>query len=295
MLNSDVARDSSQLRSRFVVAGGVKTHYVEAGEGERVVVAVHGGVPGSSGAGNMGALMVALSGTFRAIALDSVGGFGQTDPSAPVNYGLQSRLDHLTSFIDALGLEKISLIGNSQGGWCIAKYAIMHPDRVENLILLGSGSVAKAMGLNQLPSEGLKLMEAYDGTHVRMQQLLEGLICDRTKITPRLVGLHQAAAQRPGAPAAFKALGEANRRLQNERKYWPMFEMQTALPAITQFIPTTMIWGTNDIFAVPSLGRLLEPLLPAVKFHWLDDAGHEVQIDRPEYIADIVCSFAGPA
>lgn len=282
-------------RSRFVMAGGVKTHYTESGADGPALIAMHGGGAGSSGAAGMGALMSLLSDSFRVIGLDSVGGFGLTDPRGSVKYGLQSRVDHLEAFVDALCLDRFSLIGNSQGAWCVAKYTITHPDRVENLIMLGTGSIGTAMGHKMPPSEGQKLMAGYDNTPAGMRKLLEGLVYDRTKITDELVALRQAAAQRPEAPEAFKAMAAANRKLQGDPLYWPIFDMRTSLPAITKLIPSIMIWGENDIFAVPELGRILEPLLPDVKFHWIERAGHQVQTDRPEVVADIVRTFTAKA
>ncbi len=277
------------------MAGGVKTHYTESGGDGPVLIAMHGGGAGSSGKAGMGPLMSLLSDSFRVIGLDSVGGFGKTDPSGPVGYDLQSRVDHLAAFVDALCLDRFTLIGNSQGAWCVAKYTTMRPDRVEKLIMLGTGSVGTAMGHKMPPSPGMKLMEDYDGTRAGMQKLLEGLVFDRSKITEELIDLRHAAANTPGAPQAFKAMGLANRKLQNDPLYWPIFDLRASLPAISKLVPTIMIWGENDIFAVPELGHKLEPLLPDVKFHWVPQAGHQVQTDRPDVVADIVHEFTRSA
>lgn len=283
-------------RSRYVMAGRVKTHYSEAGEDGPALIAMHGGGAGSSGAAGMGPLMTVLSDSARVLALDSVGGFGLTEVREPVPYGLQSRVDHLADFADALCLERFDLMGNSQGAWCVAKYAVMHPDRVNKLILLGTGSIAAAMGIPMPLSEGLKLMNSYDGTRDAMRRLLEGLVFDQRKITEELIDLRQAAAERSGAAEAFKVMQVANRRLQEDPLFRPMFDMTMSLPAITRKIPTIMIWGVNDIFAPAELGRQLEPLLPHVKFHWIERAGHQVQTDRPDVVADIVRTFlAGSA
>lgn len=281
----------SELRSRYVMAGGVKTHYTEIGENGPVIVGMHGGGNGSSGAAGMGSLMALLGDEFRFIALDSVGGFGHTDPNGQISYGLQSRVDHLADFVDALCLDRFTLLGNSQGAWCIAKYAIMRPDRVERLIMLATGSIAGAMGLKVAPSEGLKLMEGYDGTREGMRKLLEGLVYDRSKITEALLDLRQNAAAKPGYPEAFKAMVAANRKLQRDPLYHSVWDMSQSLPAISKLIPSIMIWGENDIFAVPSTGRELEKLLPDVKFHWLERAGHQAQTDRPDVVAKIGREF----
>jgi pimeloyl-ACP methyl ester carboxylesterase len=280
------------FRSRFVNVNGVKTHYAEAGGDGPVIVAMHGGGAGSSGGAGLGALLALLSDEFRVIGLDSIGGFGQTDPTdGDVHYGLQSRVDHLAAFLDTLCIDRVTLMGNSQGAWCAAKYALMRPDRVDRLVLLGTGTVSRAMGLNEPPTEGLKLLEGYDGTREGMRRLLEGLVYDKSKITDELVDMRQAAASRPGAMETFKKMFEGNRRLQRDPLYWPIFDMTTALPHLTKLVPAIMIWGENDIFALPETGRKLEPLLPDVKFHWVPKAGHQVQTDHPEVVAEIVRSF----
>lgn len=278
----------TETRSRFVMVNGVRTHYAESGGDGPVLVAMHGGGAGSSGAAGMGALMSLLGEKYRVIALDSIGGFGETDPHVPLRYGLQSRVDHLSEFADALCLDSFSLIGNSQGAWCVAKYTITRPDRIDKLVLLGTGSIANAMGLRRAPSEGMKLMEGYDGTREGMKRLLEGLVFDKSKITDGLIDLRQAAATRPGALETFRAGWDANRQLQRAPLFHPVFDMRVSLPEITKLIPTIMIWGENDIFAPPDVGRELEKLLPDVKFHWIDRAGHQVQTDRPDVVAKIV-------
>jgi pimeloyl-ACP methyl ester carboxylesterase len=282
----------SGFRSRFVMVNGVKTHYTEAGGDGPTIVAMHGGGAGSSGAAGLGALLQILSDEFRVIGLDSVGGFGETDPNAgDVSLGLQSRVDHLAAFVDAICLNRFTIMGNSQGAWCAAKYGIMRPDRVERMVLLGTGSISSAMGIKSPPSAGLKLLEGYDGTRAGMKALLEGLVFDKSKITDQLIDMRQSAAERPGAMAAFKRAWEANRKLSRDPLYKGIWDMSVSLPELTKRLPTIMIWGEDDIFAVPAVGRELEKLLPDVPFHWVAKAGHQVQTDQPEIVADIVRSF----
>jgi len=107
----------SEVRSRFVLANGVRTHYSEAG-----VTARHRRdawrrrwLVGSRG----WAAARKTRGDFRLIAPDSVGGFGLTDPFAPVPYGLMSRvpippIDRCAVFAQS------TLIGNSQGAGAAA-------------------------------------------------------------------------------------------------------------------------------------------------------------------------------
>lgn len=280
-------------RSRFVMVNGVKTHYTESGGDGPVLLCMHGGGHGSSGAAGVGRLFELLSDRYRVIGLDSIGGYGETDPTVALTHGLQSRVDHAAAFADALCLEKFTIMGNSQGAWCAARYAIQNPDRVENVILLSSGSITAAMGLPRTQSDGMKLLEGYDGTRPAMQRLMQGLVHNAQCVTDALVDLRQTAATRPGAMETFKKSDASIRAVRDNPIMQANYDMRTSLPILAKNIPTVFIWGHNDIFAIPESGRALEKAVPDIKFYWLDSAGHQVQTDQPEKVAEIVDATIG--
>ena len=278
---------SNTRRSRFVNVNGIKTHYTESGGDGPVILGMHGGGNGSSGAAGLGRLFDLLGEKYRVIGLDSIGGFGETDP-VPLRYGLQSRVDHAAAFLDALCIEKATVLGNSQGAWCVARYAITHPDRVDNVILLSSLTIGGAMGIPLAPTEGMKLLQSYDGTRAGMERLMKGLCARPEVVTDALVDLRQAAATRPGAMEAFKASDASIAAVRTNPLLFASFDMRETLPLLAKAIPTIFIWGDADIFAPPELGKKLEGMLPDVKFHWLNKAGHQAQTDQPEQVAQIV-------
>ncbi len=276
-------------RSRYVMAGNVKTHYYEAGDNGSPVVMMHGGGAGSSGEAGFGSIMPILGQKYRVLALDSVGGYGDTDAFAPVPYGIQSRTDHLSDFVDALCLDKFAIGGNSQGAWAAARYAFLHPDRVSKLILVASATITSAMGIKGEVTEGMRVLNAYDGTREAMRRLLQALIMDQNKITDALIDARQASATRPGAAEARKAFAEGTRFFTNDPNLSLNFDMRQTLPKLD--IPTICIWGENDAFAPPSIGKQLEPMLPKVKFHWIPRANHQAQNDQPEICSKIIIDF----
>ncbi len=282
-----------EIRSRWVMANGVKTHYWESGKDSPVVVALHGGGAGSSGMAGMGPLLERLGGDARCLAPDSVGGFGLTDPYAPVPYGLMSRVQHLADFMDALCLDKVSLIGNSQGAWTGAQYAIMHPDRVEKIVLISSLTIANSLNIPQRPTEALKALNDYDGTREGMRRILQALIIDPRRITDKLIDDRQAAATRPGALEAFKAFGRGTASLRQNPLFALQNDMTRSLPVMVKTIPTIFIWGDSDTFALPETGKKIAEHVPEAKFHWVPGAGHQVQTDKPDETAAIVREFFG--
>ena len=279
------------LRSRWVMANGVKTHYTESGGDGKVLVALHGGGAGSSGVAGMGLVMEKLAEDFRCIAPDSIGGFGLTDPYAKAPRGLNSRAEHTADVIDALCLDKITILGNSQGAFTAAQYALTHPERVEKMILVSSLTIGNAIGIKQAPNAAMKALNGYDGTREAMKRLLEALIIDHARITDKLIDERQAAATRPGALESFKAFGAAIGRMRDDPLMALQVNMKDTLPILTKYIPTIFLWGDSDPFAIPETGRALEKMLPDVKFHWVPAAGHQVQTDKPDESAKIIRAF----
>jgi pimeloyl-ACP methyl ester carboxylesterase len=119
-----------------------------------------------------------------------------------------------------------------------------------------------------------------------MVRLMQGLAARPEVITDALVDLRQTAATRPGAMEAFAASEVRADPLMSAN-----FDMRATLPALAKAIPTIFIWGENDIFAAPSHGREIEAMQPDIKFHWVKNAGHQVQTDQPEMVAGIIGDF----
>jgi pimeloyl-ACP methyl ester carboxylesterase len=281
---------SSVVRSRWVMANGVKTHYSESGDG-KPIVALHGGGAGSSGMAGMGPLLERLHDEYWCLAPDSVGGFGLTDPYAPTPLGLHTRVSHTADFVDALCLDKFTIIGNSQGAWAAAQYAILHPERIEKIILVSSLTIAGALGISQRPTDALKALNDYDGTREGMRRILQALIIDPARITDKLIDDRQAAATRPGALEAFKAFGKGIGMVRDHPILSLQNDMTKSLVALTKQIPTIFLWGDADTFALPETGREIEKRIPDAKFHWVPGAGHQVQTDKPDEATKIIRAF----
>jgi pimeloyl-ACP methyl ester carboxylesterase len=278
----------STIRSRYIVANGVRTHYSEIGDNGPVVIALHGGGAGSSGDAGMGGLLPELEKQgFHAIAIDGVGGFGLTDVNAPAPYGVQSRVNHLEDVVDAMGIDKFIICGNSQGAWVAAKYAIQHPDKVTQMVLIGSATIGAAMGIPEEFTPAFEALAKYDYTRPGMKKMLEALVHQHSKIDDRLIDGRFESSVRPGAKEALAKFVAGHRYLQSDIMRWN-FDMRTSLPELTKHIPTASAWGQQDQMAPIHLGKKLEALLPDVKWYFVDQAGHQVQTDQPELLAKIV-------
>ncbi len=115
---------------KFITLDGHSTHYIEKGAGEPVIL-IHGFFFNSY---LWNKNIDALADKFKVYALD-LWGFGYSTRD-PMDYGYQLYTDQLLKFMDALDIQKASLIGQSMGGGTSIFFSVNHRDRVNKLILV---------------------------------------------------------------------------------------------------------------------------------------------------------------
>ena len=117
---------------RFVRVGELNLHYLEWGEpGAPPVIMVHGL---SGNAHNFDNLAPHLAARYHVICVD-VRGRGESDWASDGNYSNDAYIADLEGLRQALGFERISLVGTSLGGRISMSYAGAYPDRVERAVL----------------------------------------------------------------------------------------------------------------------------------------------------------------
>lgn len=276
-------------RSNFVRVNGLKTHYVEAGDGEPLIL-VHGGGPGASAEHGFRQNIPAFAQHFRVYALDLIG-YGFSDKPA-IAYWEQPMAEQLAGFIDTLCLDKVRLLGNSMGAYVTAKYALDHPDRVVRLLFVSSATIATAMGIPRTETEGMKAMVAMrdEVTAEKMRRFLEALCQDRAGITDELVESRVKMAQLPGAQEAQRSHGAIRARLRTDPNLRQIFDLTNRLPKVT--IPMCLVWGREDRFAPVDQAYALQKLLPNLtELHVLEHSGHQCQNDEVEGFNAIALKF----
>lgn len=279
--------------SSFVNARGIRTHYVEAGEGDPIVF-VHGAGPGAFGWAGWRQTLPVLATRFHGYALDTLG-FGLTDKPTSIVYSDQASVDHLRDFLDALCLERVNLCGNSRGAYMCAKLAVDYPERVARVLLVSSGSIALAMGIerNEEQKGGQRRLEGYDGTSAGMRHFMEIIVHDHSKITDDLIAQRVAMAALPGHDYVQKSQKAFRASLRSDPNQWQRFELRHRLPQLT--IPMHMVWGAKDRFAPPEFAAELAALLPNMTFEMLPNSGHQAQNDESERFNEIALGFFSAA
>jgi pimeloyl-ACP methyl ester carboxylesterase len=277
--------------SSYVNVNGIKTHYVHAGTGDPVIL-VHGAGPGASGWSGWRQTIPALAKRYHVIALDTLG-FGYTDKPTDIVYSDQRSVDHLAGFIDALCLGKVFLCGNSRGAYMVTKYMLDHPSRVRRLLLISSGSLAAAMGIerNEKQMGGTRTLAAFDGSKEAMRRWMEVIVNDHSKITDELIDERVRIASLPGHDYAQKSQREYRTSLKTDPNERQLFDVRHRLPAVT--LPMLMVWGGKDSFAPPEFAAQMAEKLPNMQFQMLENSGHQAQNDESDRFNEIATGFFG--
>ncbi len=181
--------------SKTVQAGKYRVHYNEAGTGHPVIF-LRGGGLGATGWSNFVRNIGPVSEHFRVLLVDQVG-YGKTDDEVFTDEpSSTARARAVKDTMDALGIEKATLVGNSLGGSTSLTFAVDYPDRIEKMVLMGSG----AGGVNLFahwPTEGAKVLLAMfsEPTEQGPAGPLQGdalrfLLCHRRGDSAALRGYH---------------------------------------------------------------------------------------------------------
>jgi len=130
-----LAATGTRAVSRAVRVHGRWVHVIEAGAG-RPVVLVHGGSAGV--AASLAPLMSRLQDGFHLFAPDRPG-CGLSDAPSYRGVRLREHAGHfLEGLLEALGLERVNLVGSSMGGYWALAFALTHPEQVQRLVVLGA-------------------------------------------------------------------------------------------------------------------------------------------------------------
>ena len=236
------------MERRDLLLGGLKVRYYEAGSGPAVVL-VHGaGASGKIWRKQFGP----LSENFHVIAPD-LPGFGGSGFSQAIT-GVCGYSGFLLSFLDALKIDAVSLVGSSMGGWASCCLAAARPDRVERLVLISAG--------------GLYLPEA------------------PPMPIPRLLEYITSYYPEEGSAELTNSLKTIN-SLWRSSGFAP--DVKELLPAIKAL--ALVVWGENDPVIPMKYAEVFASEIKGARLEIIKGAGHMPYLERPEETNRIIANF----
>jgi pimeloyl-ACP methyl ester carboxylesterase len=264
---------------KFVELAGLRTRYREAGSGPAVML-LHGASLGSSCEvfeANIGPL--AAHG-LHVLAPDWPG-FGLTaQPEG--SWTSAYRRDHVLRFMDALEIEKATLVGHSMSGSIALQLAFDRPDRVAKVVVLGSGSLLPPLP-DQPPRAGGDPMPADEPSLEWTRGDMEANAFDHSKLTSEVVKRrhelsvgpnYQAAKARLAAPPEPKPEGP------------PLWQRLDQIP-----VPELFIYGKQDRGSAAERAELARQRYPNLNLVVLDGCKHLIPYDKGPEMVELVAEF----
>jgi 4,5:9,10-diseco-3-hydroxy-5,9,17-trioxoandrosta-1(10),2-diene-4-oate hydrolase len=231
---------------------------------------------------NMPALATA---GFRVIAVETIGSGESDKPLDPSKYTRESLVSHVCDILDALGLDSVTLVGQSLGGGIAAHFALSHAARVERLVLVAPVNFGRVHFVS--PARALNLAIGVPHLPTSVLRLI-------TSCLLRLVyGKHGSPTARDVdeylAPNAHPEFVRAQQLLIRKFDWRPMDDSSVA--RLSQ--PILVIYGTHDRFVSRAGMDRLTRLAPNVRLHVVDGAGHAPNEESPEHVNRAIARFLG--
>lgn len=257
---------------RHIDVAGVRTRVLQAGAGPDLIL-LHGT------AGHLEAYardIAELATSFRVTAYDMIG-HGWTDlPDRP--YTTDVLADHLIGTLDALGIERAHLSGESLGGWVVAWASAFHPERVGRIVLNTPGNIANKPEVMAAMRDSTRAA-VQDPSDATVRRRVEFLFHHKEMVTDELVNLRRLVYSRPGFDQAVENILVLQDPAVRKDFAWD----PSWVGKITA--PTLLLWTTHDPTGGLDEAQLLLNWLPDARLHVIDDAGHWPQWEkRDEYV-----------
>ncbi len=263
------------LEDRWLeTAPGELTHYHEMGEGVPILF-LHGSGTGVTAAANWWLNLPDIARIGRCIAIDSIG-YGQTVVAPDTAYGIREWVRHAVRVLDALGIEKTWIVGNSLGGWLAFQFAIDYPERLLGIVSMGTGGakLTKALATHANPVL----------TEEGVRKTLEMFVVDKSLVTDQLVALRYASALND---TASDRLAEVVAARDRDREALPLdFDVLARLD-----VPVLLIHGTQDVVIPISRTWDLLNVIPHADAHIFSQCGHWSQVERAAEFNGVIVDY----
>ena len=282
---------------KFVDVGGVRTRYVEKGDGD-IVVLFHGGNFGAATSADAiedwGRTIDDLAQWSHVFAIDKLGQGYTGNPKTDDDYTMDAVVKHAHQTLRTLGIEGAHLIGHSRGGYLTCRLTVDYPELVKSCIIVDSNTCAPGTGTNEVvfanrPGDAL--------SRESQRWVLEKYSYSADCVTEDWLDALVDIAQQ-------QKYAETIDKMNNDGYLWTRFlpGLQTDKEDMFRILqtrgiqrPVMQIWGYNDP-TVPhamafDLYRILAEKERRARWQIFNEAGHFSFREQPRRFNEVVRSF----
>ena len=269
-------------QTRIVQGKKYKTRVIEAGDGEPLIL-LHGA---GGSAESWFCNVMNLSKDFHVYAIDALyHGFSSKEPADVADRTAQ-QVDHLLDFMDAEGIDKANIEGESMGSHITFRTAYEHPDRCLKIVLNTGQQVnfKRKFAPNLKGPDSLRILSQAALKHPNRRTIrarMEWLMTTPDRVDEELVSLRLKFWSIPELQKALEGIGPGlgqPRRFEEE-------ECQNIK------VPTLVFWTEFNPSGGPDIGEYFASLIPGAKYYLMKDAAHWPQYEHPEEHDRVITDF----
>ncbi len=273
---------------RTVDLGGQRVNVLDTGGDRPALLFLHGW---SSNWQIFLLNIAAFMESHRVISLD-LPGFGASEMPPKDEISIQGYARLVDEVCDALGVERVSVVGNSMGGFIGAELALSYGTRVDRLVLVSAAGLsteelarAPLLVAARFVSASLPFATRFESAVVRRPRLrraaMQFVVRYPEKLSVPLAQELVQSAGKPGFVAGLSAILD--------------YSYRDRLPEIE--IPVLIVWGRNDILVpVGDATRYADLIGPNARVEIFEDTGHAPMLERPTRFNALLRGFlAGEA
>lgn len=264
---------------KSVLVDGLVTSYLEAGQGDPVVL-LHGGEFGAGAELGWERNIAALAAQHRVLAPDMLG-FGDTAKVVDFTDGRGMRIRHIARFCEQVGVDSAYFVGNSMGA-----VNLFVDITSESAVLPVRGMVAICGGGEIQRNEFSAALYDYDATLPAMRKIVEALFYSPSY--PADDAYVQRRYQASIAPGAWEALAAARFRRPGLEAP-PLPSSARAYERIT--VPTLVVEGGGDKLLPAGWAADIAGQIRGARSAVVDSAGHCPQIEQPDAVNALLLEF----
>ena len=277
---------------RLLRVGDAQIAYHDVGDGSPVLF-LHGCPFGSFVWRH---IIPQLSATHRCIAPDLLG-LGDTETPLDADWSLRAQASAMIALLDALGIDRVHVVGHDHGGALAQLLAAEHADRIDRLVLCDSEAYDNWPSAEERPF--VRITQVPVVGDVVLWLWSRRSVLRATLVQAKAVH-NPAALSCEFVDAMIRAnLGTAHRRAKTKRFLAEQFDPRNnrvtidLVDGLRHFDhPTLLIWGKEDVHFAPTWGERLRSDIPGTqRLEILPDTGHLLMEERPEALATLVRDF----
>lgn len=268
-----------QFRRKTMSVDGLVTSYLEAGEGDPVVL-LHGGEFGAGAELGWERNIAALAANYRVLAPDQLG-FGQSAKVVDFVDGRGMRIRHVARFCELLGVDSAHFIGNSMGAINLLSDSTSDRPRlpIRALVLIcGGGEIQQ--------NRHFEALQNYDATLPAMRRIVEALFFDPAyPADDDYVRRRHASSTAPGAweaiaAARFRRPGAAPSATPSSARAYDRIR-----------VPTLVVEGGGDKLLPAGWAAQIAKQIDGARAVLVDHAGHCPQIEQSSAVNRLLLDF----